>query len=98
MGKLLLVIVMIAAVTISCVNTVQTSREDYMMGGTQAEAFEEREETREYALEEQREEGTLEEHQEWRDWDNEWINEFRIKFGAAAADVQPVDLDTPEQK
>ena len=95
MGKLLLAMVMIAAVTVSCMDTVQTSREEYMMGETKEEAVRERGEKRREAIEEN---GDVFEHEEWREWDNEWIDEYSEKFGAAAAaDIKPLDIDAPRQ-
>ncbi|MFQ5564759.1 MAG: hypothetical protein ACE5EU_00130 [Paracoccaceae bacterium] len=96
MGKLLLATVMMAAVTVSSTDSAKISI-SYDMGDTRAEALREREQRREQALEERREGGDVEEHWEWREWDNEWIEAYREKFGASAAsEIEHLDLDVPD--
>jgi hypothetical protein len=98
MGKLLLATVMVAAFSVS---KQESGKIDisYEMGDTKAEAMAERETRREQAREERREGGDVEEHWEWREWDNEWIEAFREKFGGgAAADIERFELDVPDPK
>lgn len=96
MGKLLLATVMMAAVTASNTDSAKIAI-SYDMGDTRAEALREREQRREQALEERREGGDVEEHWEWREWDNEWIEAYRENFGAgAASEIERLDLDVPD--
>ena len=97
MGKLILVAIMVAAVTVSCTSDVKTSSEvSYEMGETKEEAVRERGEKRREAIEE---DGDAAEHAEWREWDNRWIELYQDKFGnASAADIKPLDLDLPTQQ
>ena len=96
MGKILLATVMAAGVAVSNQDSAKISI-SYDMWDTRAEALSEREQKREKALEERREGGDVEEHWEWREWDNVWIEAYREKFGTgAAADIEHLDLDVPD--
>ena len=99
MGKILLVAIILAGVIVSCTSPVKTTSEVAKVADTKEEAFSEREGMREWALEERREGGDMEEQGEWREWDNEWLREFDVTFGAGSADnIKPAELDPPSEK
>lgn len=68
-GKILLALIIAGAVTVSNQDSAKNPV-FYSMGDTMAEAFREREQKREQAKEERREGGDVEEHWEWREWDD----------------------------